>query len=310
MSLRLVAGTAHRPLAVAIADVLGTEVAPAEVERFPDGEIRPTVSTVRGDDVYVVQPLGPPAAEHLMELLLLLDACRRAGASRITAVVPYLAYARQDRRSRPGDAVGVHVIAEALTAAGADRLVVVDPHTPTLEAMFRIPVEAVTATDVLVSAARARLPRDPVVVAPDLGAAKLAERYASRLEAPVAVVRKTRVTGARVRAEQVVGEVAGRTAVIVDDMISTGATIEAAVGVLEAAGAAPGAHVVATHGLFSGDAVRRLSALGLGRLIVTDTLKPSGATPALEVCSIAGLLADVVGRLHPQRALDDVLVRG
>jgi ribose-phosphate pyrophosphokinase len=310
MKPRIVAGSASRPLAVQVAATLGVEVEPSEVAHFPDGEIRPTVPAMRGDDVYVVQSLGPPVAENVMELLLFLDACRRAGASRITAVVPYCAYARQDRRGGPGDAVGVHVIAEALTAAGVDRLVVVDPHTPTLEAMFRIPVEAITAVGALAAAARAGLGDGVVVVAPDLGAAKLAERYASLLGAPVAIIRKTRLAAARVRAEQVVGEVAGRTALIVDDMISTGGTIEAAARALAASGAAPGIQAIATHGLFVDAALTRLASLSLARLIVSDTLGLPGLPRPVEVCSIGGLLGDVVGRLHRDQPLDDVLVRG
>jgi ribose-phosphate pyrophosphokinase len=310
MSLRVVAGSANTPLAGAIAATLGVEVAPTELVHFPDGELRPMVSAMRGDDVYLVQPLGAPVAEHFVELLLLLDACRRAGAARITAVVPYLAYARQDRRVRPGEALGIHVIAEALAAGGADRLVVVDPHTPTLEAMFRIPVEVISAAGVLAAAVRGGLSRQTVVVAPDLGAAKLAERYASLLGATVAMVRKTRVTAARVRAEQVVGEVAGLTALIVDDMISTGATIEAAAGALAASGAAPGIHVLATHGIFAEGAWARLSSLPLERLTVTDSLRLPDFPRPFEVCSIAGLLGEVVSRLHGNRALDDVLIRG
>jgi ribose-phosphate pyrophosphokinase len=307
MSVRIVAGSASASLAVHVADAIGLEVSPSELEHFPDGEIRPTVSALRGDDVYVIQSLGQPVAANLVEMLLLLDACRRSGAARTTAVIPYLAYARQDRRLRPGDALGIHVVAEALTAAGADRLVVVDPHTPVLEAMFRIPVEIITAVGVLAEAARAKLPSRAVVVAPDLGAAKLAEAFAARLDAPVAIVRKTRLTPTRVRAEQVVGEVEGRTPVIVDDMISTGGTIEAAARALSASGAAPGLQVIATHALFTSSSAGRLSTLSLQRLVVSDSLHPADLPVAYEICSIAGLLGNVVSRLHAERALEEVL---
>ena len=228
MGLRIVPGTANPLLAGAIAKTLGTEPVPCELDRFPDGELRPVVGHLRGDDVYVIQPTGPPVSDHLMELLLLLDACRRGGAGRITAVLPYFGYARQDRRGRAGEAVGARVVADALAASGAQRLVVVDPHSAALEAMCGIPVEMLTAVPALAGALAPAIPGDAVVVAPDLGAVKLAEHYASLLQRPVAVVRKTRVTGATVRAEEIAGDVAGRPAVIVDDMISTGATIEAA----------------------------------------------------------------------------------
>ena len=166
MTLRLIAGTAHRALAEAIAAAAGCGLTPCEVDRFPDGELRPAVESVRGDDVYVIQPTGPPANEHLVELLFLLDACRRAGAGRITAVVPYLGYARQDRRVRRGGAVGARVVADVLVTAGAQRLVVVDPHTTALEAMSSVPVEMLTAVPVLARALESMVADDAVVVAP------------------------------------------------------------------------------------------------------------------------------------------------
>lgn len=310
MNLRILAGTGHPTLGRAVAAELRAEPASCEVERFPDGELRPVVGPVRGADVYVVQPTGPPVSEHLVELLLLLDACRRAGAGRITAVVPYVGYARQDRRSRAGEPVGARVVADALAAAGADRLVAVDPHTVTLEATLAIPVEMLTAVPVLAAALASTVADGAVVVAPDLGALKLAERYASLLRLPVAVVRKSRLTGAAVRAEELVGEVAGRTPVVVDDMISTGGTVEAAAHILRAHGAAPGLIVAATHGLLVGPAADRFRPLPLRRLLVTDTLPPCKVAPfPLEVCSVAPLLADAIGRLHRDEPLDDLLVR-
>src|SRR5512144_1867991 len=147
MSVRILAGTAHPSLAAAVASALGCALTACEVERFPDGELRPVVVSVRGEDVYVVQPTGPPVNEHLVELLLVLDACRRAG-DRVTAVVPYFGYARQDRRARTGEAVGARVVADALVSAGAQRLVVVDPHTAALEAMCSVPVEMLGAAPV------------------------------------------------------------------------------------------------------------------------------------------------------------------
>ena len=218
MGLRVVPGTASRLLAGAIATALRTEPVTCELERFPDGELRPVVDHVRGDDVYVVQPTGPPVSDHLIELFLLLDACRRSGAERITAVLPYFGYARQDRRGRAGEAVGARVVADALAGSGAQRLVVVDPHSTALEAMCGIPVEMLTAVPVLAGTLAPLVAEGAVVVAPDLGAVKLAEHYASLLRRPVAVVRKTRMTGATVRAEEIAGDVAGRPAVIVDEL--------------------------------------------------------------------------------------------
>lgn len=328
MAARILPGTANRPLAISVADDLGVGAAGCEVERFPDGELRPVVENVRGEDVYVVQPTGPPANEHLVELLLLLDACRRAGAERITAVVPYFGYARQDRRLREGQAVGARVCVDALAAAGADRLVVVDPHTPALEAMSSVPVEMLSALPVLAGAI-GDLADDAVVVAPDLGAAKLAERYAAMSGRDVTVVRKTRLSGAVVHASELIGDVAGRPAVVVDDMITTGATVEAAVRVLRDHGATD-VTVAATHGVLSAGAAERISAPGVGRLILTDTLalagtlaldgtsplagasplasRPGPKAPAIgfEVCSIAPLIAEALRRLHEDEPLGDL----
>ncbi len=310
MSLRIVCGTANAALATAVAAALACELTPCEVARFPDGELRPVVANVQGGDVYVVEPTGPPANEHVMELALLLDACRRGGADRITAVVPYFGYARQDRRGRAGEAVGARVVADILVSTGAQRLAVVDPHTTALEAMCSVPVEMLTAVPVLARALGPSVTADAVVVAPDLGAVKLAERYASLLGGPVAVVRKRRLSGEAVRAEELAGDVAGRPAVIVDDMISTGATIEAAVRVLRARGATDEIVVAASHGLLVGSAGDRLAAASVRRLLVTDTLVPGARSPlAVEVQSVAGLLADAIGRLHHDQDLGDLLAR-
>lgn len=309
MTLQIVPGAASRPLATALARCLGLEPTACLLERFPDGELRPRVGTVRGDDVYLVQSTGPPVAERLVELLLLLDACRRAGADRITAVVPYFGYARQDRRARAGEAVGARAAADVLTAAGAQRLLVVDPHTAALEAMFTIPVEMLTAVPVLTEALSTTVPDDTVVVAPDLGAVKLAEHVAARLDRPVAIVCKTRLSGTTVRATELIGDVRNRPVLIVDDMISTGGTIEAAARILLARGAAPDVTVAATHGLLVPEAAERLRALPLRRLLLTDSiaLQPDPA-PWMDVRSVAGLLADAIGRLHRAEPVDDLLL--
>ncbi len=310
MTLQIVAGTADRALAGSIARVLGIEPASVVVERFPDGELRPVVDGLGGADVYLVQATGPPVNDHVMELLLLVDACRRAGAARITAVVPYFGYARQDRRGRAGQAIGVHVVAGVLASAGTQRLIVVDPHTAALEAICTVAVEMLTAVPSLAQALREQVPDGAVVVAPDLGAVKLAEHYGALLSRPVAVVRKTRLSGTRVVAEELVGDVRDRPVVIVDDMISTGGTIEAAVEVVAGHGAAPEIIVVATHGLFVEPAAERLGRATIRQVLVTDTLaQPVAPAMPLSVCSVAPLLADAIGRLHREEPLDDLLAR-
>jgi ribose-phosphate pyrophosphokinase len=311
MPTRIVAGTAHPGLAAAVAAALGVRPVPCDVERFPDGELRPIVHGVQGGDVYVVQPTGPAVNDHLVELLLLLDACRRGGAEVVTAVVPYFGYARQDRRDRAGQAVGARVALDALASAGADRLVVVEPHAVALEAMCPVPVEMLTAVPILADELADLTPETAVLVAPDLGAVKPAEHYARLLRRPVAVVRKTRVSGERVHAEELVGDVEGRPAVIVDDMISTGGTIEAAVRVLLDHGASPDITVAAAHGPLVPAAGDRLARLPIRCLLVTDTLPVGEARAArLRVRSVGPLIADAIGRLHNGQSLDTLLVRG
>lgn len=310
MGLRIVPGTAGRSLAGSIARELRAGPAACELERFPDGELRPVVEHVRGADAYVIQPTGPPVSDHLVELFLLLDACRRGGAERITAVLPYFGYARQDRRGRAGEAVGARVVADALAGSGAQRLIVVDPHSAALEAMCGIPVEMLTAVPALAGALAPMVAEDAVIVAPDLGAAKLAGHYASLLGRPVAIIRKTRVSGVAVHAEDLAGDVAGRPAVIVDDMISTGATIQAAAGVLLARGGAPDIIIAATHGLLVDPAASRLGRLPARHVLTTDTLARSQVPlPALQVESVAPLLAQAISRLHHNQPLEDLLLR-
>ncbi|HTY30947.1 ribose-phosphate diphosphokinase [Mycobacterium sp.] len=306
--LRIVSGSANPALANAIANYLGVESDGCFVQRFPDGELRPAVENVCGADVYVIQPTSPPVNEHVVELLLLLDACRRDRAARVTAVVPYFGYARQDRRTGAGQAVGSAVIADAIGAAGADRLVVVDPHTPTLEALCRIPVETLSAVPALSGELAAELEEGAVVVAPDLGAVKLAERYAAVLRGPVAVVRKQRESGTAVTALDIAGDVRGRAVVIIDDMITTGATIEAAVELLRVRGAAPHAVVAATHGLLVHAAVSRLRELELRYVLVADTVAVKASGTFIRVCSIAPMLAEAIACLHADKPLQKPLI--
>jgi ribose-phosphate pyrophosphokinase len=247
--------------------------------------------------------------EHIVELLLLLDACRRARAARVTAVVPYFGYARQYRRTAPGQALGSCVVADAIAAAGADRLIVVDPHTPTLEAQGRIPMEILSAVPVLSGELSGEVPDGAVVVAPDLGAVKLAERYAAVLHGPVAVVRKQRESGSVVSTLDIAGDVRGRPVVIIDDMITTGATIEAAVELVRERGAAPDIVVAATHGLLVHAAVSRLHELDLRHVLVTDTVAVKTTGSLIRVCSIAPTLADAIACLHADKPLHKPLAR-
>ena len=310
MRLILLAGLANPSLAEGVARALGVNLADCELSRFPDGEMHVDVrETVRDADVYLLQPTVPPIEANLLQLLLLADACRRGGAMRVTAVVPYFGYARQDRRATGREAVGARVIAETLRSAGIDRVVAVHLHTAGLEAVFSIPLEHLTAMPVL-STALASLPEAPgVVVAPDAGAIKLAQHWARVLNIPAAVVHKIRVGGDIVETHGLAGEVRGRRPLIVDDMISTGGTVAAAIAVLLEAGAVPEVVVAATHGLFVGSAVERLAALPITHLLVTDTVSNTAPVDlAVQRVSVAPLVADAITRLHRGRSLSDLIL--
>jgi ribose-phosphate pyrophosphokinase len=308
----ILSGSANPALAEAIAGKLGLRLAQRTLGRFPDGELHVELEeSVRGHDVYLVQPTGPPADENLLELLLVADACRRAGSARTTAVVPYLGYARQDRRARGREPIAARLVADLIQTAGLERVVAVDLHTTAIEGLFRMPIEHLSAMPLLAEAAHpwiARAEAPGVVVAPDLGAMRLAERYARALKLPLAVVHKSRLTGDAVRIGGVTGEVRGRAPVIVDDMVSTGGTIAAAVEALLERGALADVTVVASHALLVGTAIERLQNLALRRLIVTDSVPVAADCPLpVAVVSLAPLLADVIDRLHRGRSLDDLV---
>jgi ribose-phosphate pyrophosphokinase len=308
----LLSGSANEPLAHAIAKAIGVPLVRRELETFPDGEVRATImDSVRGGDVYLLQPTGPPVERHLFELLLLADACRRAGSRRITAIIPYFGYARQDRRSDGRQAVGARLVADVIQTASVDRIVAIDLHNAALESAFGMPLEHLSAVAILAEAVKTAAPPDAVVVAPDLGAAKLADRYAAHLGLPVAIVHKTRISGEAVRVQRITGDVRDRAPIVVDDMISTGATIVAALKALVEAGSGAEAIVIATHALLVGPAIDCLRSLSLQRLIVTDTVvsAPLGGLP-LHVVSVASMLAEAIVRLHEDRSLSDLLGEG
>ncbi len=305
MRLALVSGTGSRDLARTLAREIGAELECCGIERFPDGEISVTMGPVRGADVYLVQGTAPPVHDNLAELLLLADAARRSGAARVSGIVPYLAYARQDRREAEGEAVGGRVAAEAIGSA-VDRVVLVDPHAAALEGFFPCPVERLSAVPLLAECVRPMV-GDHVVVAPDLGAVKRAARFARALGLGMASVRKRRLSGHDVEVLGIDGDVRGRPILIVDDMISTGATIVAAANAARAVGATR-VIAVATHGLFAPPSVERLSSLELDALVVSDSVPARPRmTLSLTVVGLAPLLASAVERLHRDAPLAELI---
>jgi ribose-phosphate pyrophosphokinase len=296
---KLLSGTANRALAEQIACCLGVELTKATVTRFADGEIFVRIDeNVRGSDVFIVQPTNPPA-ENILELLLLIDAARRASAARITCVMPYYGYSRQDRKDQPRVAIGAKLMANTITTAGADRVLGVDFHQHALQGFFDIPVDHLYAAPVLVSHYRKKTLRDLVVVAPDVGSAKMARGFAKRLNGSLAIIDKRRPTANVAEVLNVVGEVNGRDCLIPDDMIDTAGTVTEAARALKALGAKD-IYVCATHPLLSGPAVERLSAAPIQEVAVTDTIAiPADRHfPKLRVLSVGELLAKAIRYTH------------
>ena len=272
MGTIVVCGPEMVHLGAALARELGQPVCPATVERFPDGEMHVLLpERVTGQDVTLVQSLLSPAGERLVELSLLADACRRARASSLTLFLPYFASARQDRCTRAGEALGGEVLAQLVSLAGFDRIVAVDLHSDAALGWFRAPLQHLSVGTDLAESVRSTLPAASVVVSPDLGGAKRAERVAKLLGKPLAIGHKTR--GERgVVVHRVLGEVRGQAPLLVDDLISTGGTIGAAADALRHAGCAPPLTVLATHALLVGSAVERLQAAGVACLVHSDSV--------------------------------------
>jgi ribose-phosphate pyrophosphokinase len=310
MSLEILTGSSNYTLAEEVAKKLGVELAPRILERFPDGELNIEIQqSVRGCDVYLIEPTCPPVDEHFFELFLMADACRRAGATHLTAVIPYFGYARQDRRAHGREPVSLRLLADLIAASGLQRVVVVDFHSRAVESAFAIPVEHVSAIPILAEAVRPSVDKDAVIVSPDLGAVKMAEHYARLLGLSVAIIHKTRISGAEVTVQRIIGDVRNREIVVVDDMITTGATIEKAVkALLDAGCSSSGIKVVASHGLFVGNAAERLAQLPITRIYVSNSVpRPELFPLPLQVSSLAPLLAETIQRLYRLDSLGDVL---
>jgi len=312
MSLKILTGSANPALAENISGKLGVQLAQRILERFPDGELHIELQeSVCGHDVYLVQPTCPPVDEHLFELLLMADACRRAGTFHLTAVIPYFGYARQDRRAHGGEPLSVRLVADLLAKSGIQRVVAVDLHSQGVESAFAIPVEHVSAVAILAEGVRSSVPRNAVIVSPDLGAVKMADRYAKLLDLPVAIIHKTRISGAEVSVQRIVGDVRDKQVLVVDDMISTGGTIEKAIKALLDSGClSSGIKVAASHGLLVGPAAERLGKLPIEKIYVSDSVPTPEEFPLpIEVSSLDLLLAETIQRLHASESIAGLIGR-
>lgn len=310
----LIAGSANEPLAQEIARRLATALLERRIETFPDGEMHVRLGTsVRGRDVYIVQPTCAPVSNNLVELLLLVDTVRRNSAGRVTAITPYYGYARQDRKFTGREPISAKLVANLLAAAGATRILAVDLHSPAIQGFFDIGMDHLTAIPLLTEYLETRIPEGSVIVSPDTGGVKRADQYAHNLNLPIAILHKRRTNAREVEMAAVIGDIKDKYPIIVDDIIATGGTIRQAVDTLVQAGARPAVRIVATHGVLAGNAAQLLNHPAIAEIIVTDTVPISAevraALPTLRVVSVADLLANAIFRLHAGLSLSELFAR-
>jgi ribose-phosphate pyrophosphokinase len=301
----LLSGNANRPLAEGIAKNLNTSLLKATVATFNDGETQVKIDDdVRGADVFVIQPIAPPANQNLMELFIIFDALRRASTDRITAVMPYFGYARQDRKDRPRVPITAKLVANLITAAGADRVLTLDLHAHQIQGFFDISLDHLYAVNVFLEHIKDKNIKDPVIVSPDVGGVKMARGYASRIEADLAVIDKRRLSDQKTEVMNVLGDVDGKTAIIVDDICASAGTLVEAAAALKAKGATK-VYAAVTHGILSGPAVERIDQSVIEELWITDSipLAPEKRHPKIKVLSIAPLLAEAIRRIHSAESI-------
>jgi len=301
--IKLFSGNANPELATAIAAHLGLKLGDAKVSRFSDGEVQVEIGdNVRGRDVYIIQPTCAPANDHLMELLIMGDACKRASAGRLTAVIPYYGYSRQDRKVAPRAPITAKLVADLITAAGFHRVLTIDLHAGQIQGFFDIPVDNLYGSTKLVSYLREKVGRrdDIVVVSPDAGGVERARAYAKHLRAGLAIVDKRRSGPNVAEIMHIIGDVRGRYAVLVDDMIDTAGTLAKAASAIVEAGAT-GVMAVATHAILSGNAAQRIAESALDEVVVSNTVplsESARATGRITVVTIADVLAESIRSIH------------
>jgi ribose-phosphate pyrophosphokinase len=309
--LKIFSGSAHPRLAQSIARYLGVPLGQCYLSRFSDGEIWFQIKeNVRGADVFVVQPTAQPVNENLMELLVMLDAFKRSSASRLTAVIPYYGYARQDRKDKPRVPITAKLVADLLTTAGTDRVLTMDLHAAQIQGFFNVPVDHLFAAPVLLDYVAKRKLDDLVVVSPDAGGVERARAYSKRLDARLAIVDKRRDSPNVAEVHNVVGDVSGMTALIVDDIVDTGGTLTKVAAAIKEAGAR---EVLASssHAVLSGDAMRRIADSPISQLIVTDSIPMTEeklAHPKLKVLSIGELLGKAIRSIHEEASVTSLFV--
>ncbi|MFA5038188.1 MAG: ribose-phosphate pyrophosphokinase [Candidatus Omnitrophota bacterium] len=304
--LEIFSGNANPELAAEIAKELGKKLGGIMVGRFSEGEIRVKIDeNVRGKDVFVVQPTCPPPNENLMELLVIIDALKRASAGRITAVVPYYGYARQDRKDQPRVPISAKLVANLLTVAGAHRILTMDLHAGQIQGFFDIPLDHLFAVNVFVDYITEKLKLENfVVVSPDVGGIKTARAYAKRLGVHLAIVDKRRISPEKAEAMNILGEVEGKNAILVDDLIATGGSLIEAANALRRAGVKK-IYAAVVHGVLSGDAIKKIEGSIIEQLIISNTipLEDHKKSSRIKVLSVAALLAEAITRIHREESI-------
>lgn len=307
--LAIFTGSANPKLAQGISNYLGVSLADVLVTRFSEGEIRVKINeNVRGKDVFLIQSICPAPNEALMELLIMLDALRRASAERITAVIPYFGYARQDRKDQPRVPITAKLVANLITTAGANRVLTMDLHAGQIQGFFDIPLDHLFAVGVFVEYFSSCNLRNRVVVSPDVGGIKMARAYAKRFNAGLAIIDKRRISPEKAEAVHILGEVKGMNAIIVDDLIATGGSLIEAVVALKKAGAGD-VHAAISHGVLSGQAVDSIDKCkDLKELMITDSIElpKEKSVPKIRVLSVASLLGEAIRRIHREESVSSL----
>jgi len=310
-NIKLFSGNANRPLAEALAKALEMRLGECVVTKFSDGETWVEINeNVRGQDVFVIQPTSAPANEHLMELLIMIDAMKRASADRITAVIPYYGYARQDRKVSPRTPISAKLVADLLTAAGADRILTMDLHAGQIQGFFNIPVDHLFAKPVLIEHLKKTFKDGLVVVAPDAGGAERARSFAKLLNSPMAMIDKRRSKPNESEVMHIIGDVEGKKAVIIDDIIDTGGTIVKAAEAIKKEGATE-VYACCTHPVLSGNAVENIENSCIKEMIVTDTVVlggKAGACKKIKTLTISKILAEAIRRIHAADSVSSLFV--
>ncbi len=305
--MKIFSGTSNLPLAQAIVKSIGTELGKCTISTFPDGETFVKIEeNVRGEDVYVVQSTSPPTNHHLMELFIMMDALRRASAKRMTAVLPFYGYARQDRKDQPRVPITAKLVANLLVAAGANRVLTMDLHAQQIQGFFDIPVDHLYAAPVMYEYLRAKHLPELVVASPDVGGVKMAYAYANTLNAGLAIVAKRRKNASEVESLAVIGEIKDKTVLLVDDLTETAGTLTEATAILRKMGATRVLAAV-SHAILNDLGIQRLQKSGIDELITTDTVsRPAIEGVHITTLSVAGLLGEAIKRIHTNRSVNSL----